>query len=90
MVEGAVLVECVVEGSCESVRVSDEKQFGVFSGGDSLNGVEYELVYAGGFVDDNEDVSTVESLESVFGVCGESVSVSCRRIVETCACEFSA
>ena len=90
MVEGAVFVECVVEGACESVRVSDEKQFGVFGGGDSLYGVENELVHAGSFVDDYEDVSAMESLESVFGVCGESVSVSRWRIVESCACELSA
>ena len=53
------------------------------------DGVEYELVDSGCFIDDDKDVSGVETLETVFGVGRESVGVSFRREFESCAGQVS-
>ena len=69
----SVFVECVVEGSGEAGGVSDHQHSRVVGGHRADDGVEDELSYAGSFVDDDENVLVVESLESLGGVGGESV-----------------
>ena len=69
----SVFVECVVEGSGEAGGIADHEHLGVFGGEGSENCVEDELADAGCFVDDDEDVLAVETLESLGGVGGESV-----------------
>ena len=64
----AIFVERVVKRPGVSVRVTDEQELGIFGGDDATDGVVDELVDSGCFVDDDEDVSGVESLESVLGV----------------------
>lgn len=72
----SVFVESVVEGAGEAGGISDHEHFGVVRGHGSDDGVEYELANAGSFVDDDEDVFVVESLEAFGGVGGESVCES--------------
>ena len=66
---GSVFVESVVKRACVSVEVTDQEKFGVVRGRDAVDGAVNELVDSGCFVDDDEDVAGVESLETIFGVC---------------------
>ena len=68
----SVFVERVVEGSGHGGGVADHQHLGVGGGHRAHDGVVDEVVDSGGFIDDNEDVFVVESLESFGSVGGET------------------